>query len=155
MHSTLVFVHSLLRWVVILFAVAAISFAIRGLAGKREFAKQDNRIGLLFTISLDLQVLLGLLMYFVVSPTTVWILDHFKEAMKDRELRFWAVEHATAMILALVLVHVGRVMVRRAETPKLKHRRALIFFGIGTLVMLAGIPWPFLPYGRELLHLPQ
>jgi hypothetical protein len=55
------------------------------------------------------------------------------------------------MVLALILIHVGRVAVRKAEEDAQKHKRALAFFLIGTLAILSSIPWPWLAYGRRLL----
>ena len=154
MYTAVVFLHSLLRWVVLVLAAIAIVRALRGLSGKKPFSRADDKAGLFFMISLDVQLLLGLLLYFALSPITGAALSGFGAAMKDRTLRFWAVEHGFMMLLGIALVHVGRVAVRRAEDDKSKHKKALVFYALGTLLVVAGIPWPFLPYGRALLALP-
>ena len=57
--------------------------------------------------------------------------------------RFFAVEHALMMIIAWLLVHLGRSMVKRSDNDAQKHKRSLIYFGIAILIILAMIPWPF------------
>ena len=91
---------------------------------------------MLFTMVFDLQFLIGLFLYFVASPITKAALQHMDAAMRTATLRFWAVEHPTAMLVALAFAHVGRARIRRAPEAK-KGRIALIFFAITLLVILA------------------
>lgn len=103
-------------------------------------------------IALDVQMLLGLLLYLVVSPNMAEIRAHFGEAMQNPQLRFWAVEHVTAMLVAVVLAHVGRVLARNAKTATAKRGRLLACFGLATILILVGMPWPGLAYGRPLFR---
>jgi heme A synthase len=73
--------------------------------------------------------------------------------MKNAQLRFWAVEHISAMFAALVLVHIGRVLARKARTPGAKRTRFLVCFGLATVLMILGTPWPGMPAGRPLFRL--
>jgi len=77
-----------------------------------------DRWGLAFMASLDLQMLLGLLLYLVLSPTTAAIFPGLRGAMKDPVARFWAVEHVGTMMLAVCSAHVGRVLGRKASRPR-------------------------------------
>jgi uncharacterized membrane protein YphA (DoxX/SURF4 family) len=70
-------------------------------------------------------------------------------------MRFFAMEHALMMIIAWLLVHVGRSMVKRADTDAQKHKRTLVFFGIALLIILAMIPWPFRATGIGRQWFPQ
>jgi hypothetical protein len=54
------------------------------------------------------------------------------------------------MLIAWVLVHAGRISVKKAATPKAKFKKQLIYFGIALILILAAIPWPF----REALVRP-
>jgi len=63
--------------------------------------------------------------------------------MKDANNRFFTMEHELLMIIAWILVHVGRVSVKRAATPAAKHKRTLLFFGVAIILVLAAVPWPF------------
>jgi uncharacterized membrane protein YphA (DoxX/SURF4 family) len=76
-------------------------------------------------------------------------------AMKAPAERLLAVEHALMMIVAWLLGHVGRSMVKRADTDAQKHKRTLIYFGIALLLILAMIPWPFRQPGVARQLFPQ
>src|SRR5262249_52490524 len=101
----------------------------------------------------DLQMLLGLLMYFGLSPSMREILNHFGESMKRADTRFYAVEHISAMVAAVVLSHVGRVLARKAASPTAERTRLLARFGLALILILAGMPWPGRPGGRDLFRL--
>lgn len=144
--------HSILRWLVVIAAVLSIIRAINGLSFKRGWTQQDNRIGMWFTIFMDLQVLFGLLLYFVLSPLTTSALSNFGGVMGNASLRFFMVEHAFLMVIAMVVAHIGRSLIRKADTTMKKHRRTIIWYGASILLVLAAIPWPFLSNGRPLLR---
>lgn len=141
MNYTLI-IHNILRWAVLLFGLWTLINALSGVFGKRAYTANDNRANLFFMISCDIQLLIGLILYFN-NPWFAMIKANAKEVMKDSALRFFAVEHALMMIIAWLLVHVGRSMVKRAGTDAQKHKKSLIFFGIAILIILAMIPWPF------------
>jgi len=101
---------------------------------------------------LDTQMLLGLLLYLALSPSMQEILNHFGASMKDPATRFWAVEHVTAMMGAVIVAHIGRVLARKAKTPAAKRMRLLVCFGLATVLMLVGMPWPGRPGGRMWLR---
>ena len=150
MNYTLV-IHNILRWAVLLFGFWAVLSAISAVISKRKYNSNDNKSSLFFMISCDIQLLLGLILYF----TGMWfekVKSGMGDVMKDPAERFFAVEHALMMIIAWLLVHVGRSMVKRAGTDAQKHKRTLIYFGIALVIILMMIPWPFRPpgIGRQL-----
>jgi hypothetical protein len=132
--------HSILRWAVLLFGLWTLFTAMSGIINKRNYTAADSRSNLFFMISCDIQLLLGLVLYYSNS----WF-ERLKEpgTMKDAYNRFFSLEHGLLMIIALILVHVGRVSVKKAATPAAKHKRTLLFFGIAIVLILAAIPWPF------------
>jgi len=141
MNYTLV-IHNVLRWAVLLFGVWAVFAAVGAVMSKREYKNSDNKVSLFFMISCDIQLLLGLILYF----TGMWfekIKSGMGAVMKDPVDRYFAVEHALMMIIAWLLVHVGRSMVKRGVTDAQKHKRTLIYFGIALIIILLMIPWPF------------
>jgi hypothetical protein len=77
---------------------------------------------------------------------------NFAAAMPDPQLRFWAVEHVAGMVIALVLVHVGRVLSRKAASPSSRRSRQIVCYGLATLVMLLSTPWPWTAAGRPLFR---
>ena len=148
MYSLVLVLHSWLRWI----AIAAGIGATAATTSSQPGAVSD-RPGLLFMISMDLQMLLGLLLYALLSPNTAAIFKDFGAAMKDPVARFWAVEHVTMMLAAVVLAHVGRVLASRAATPGAKRTRLMVCFGLSTLLMIAGTPWPGTRAGRPLFRM--
>jgi hypothetical protein len=145
--------HSILRWIVLILAVVAFVRALVGWLGKQEWTALDNRLGMLLSASMDLQVLLGLILYIFLSPITTSAFRNLGAVMGNAAQRFWTLEHIFLMIVALILIHVGRATSRAAERAGGKHKRAAIFFGLALLAILMAIPWPFLSYGRPLIPL--
>ncbi|MEP6595053.1 MAG: hypothetical protein ABJA71_03860 [Ginsengibacter sp.] len=139
--QTVMVLHNLIRWAVVVFGLWTLLSALSGVISKRNYSSSDGRANFLFMLSCDIQLVLGLILYFANS----WF-DRLKDLgnnMKDANNRFFTMEHALLMIIAWILVHVGRVSVKRAITPAAKHKRSLLFFGLAILMILAAIPWPF------------
>jgi hypothetical protein len=149
MYTVLLALHSLLRWAVLGAGAAAVLRALR--AGKRPWTPADDRAGLLFVIAMDLQFVVGLVLYVAVSPMTRVAFADFGGAMGNAMLRFWAVEHLVGMLIAAALVHVGRVRIRKTADTARRQRLALIFYGLALVAILVSIPWPGTPAGRPLL----
>jgi hypothetical protein len=149
LYTWVLLLHSWLRWVVLVTAVGATAGALRkGQPGLR----QAESWGKWLTISIDTQLLLGILLYVFLSPFVTVAMRGFGDAMRDPVLRFWAVEHVTMMVAAVVLVHVGRVLGRKAVGVEQKRARLLVCFGLALLLMLGGMPWPGMPAGRPLFR---
>jgi hypothetical protein len=147
-------IHNILRWAVLLFGLWTLLSAISGVLSRRNYTGTDNKAGLFFMICCDIQLLLGLILYF----NGMWFTMLKSDAagvMKDSAKRFFAVEHVTMMIIAWLLVHIGRSMVKRADTDAQKHKKGLIYFGIAILIILAMIPWPFRQMGIARALFPQ
>lgn len=136
-------IHNVLRWVLLLSGFMALLLAVKGMSTKSLYGKTENRWRLVFTIMNHSQLLIGLLLYFVFSPITKSALSNMGAAMKDASLRFWAVEHFTTMLIAVILVTIGGSKVKKAASDASKHKLTLIFFGIAMLLILSMIPWPF------------
>ncbi len=153
MYPIFLFLHSWFRWIVLVLIVVAVVRALIGFSKKKSWSSADSKVSLWLVISMDIQFLLGLGLYLVFSPLTQAAFRNFGAAMGQASLRFWAVEHAFLMLLALVSVHVGKVLVKKAKADQSRHKRALIFYGISLLLILAVMPWPNLPYGRPFFRL--
>jgi uncharacterized membrane protein len=150
MYDVILPLHSVIRWIVVVAALLTVARGIRGWLGQKAWTSQDTRLGLIFTIVFDVQVLLGIILVFVSPSVRIGFAD-FGSAMGDPELRYWLVEHIPLMLVALALAHVGRSLTRKGTEPGPKHRAATIWFGLAILVVLVAIPWPFLAYGRPLV----
>ena len=149
MYAFILAFHNIIRWVVLIAGVLVVGKALFGWFGKKEWGKQDRLLGIIFTSSVDIQLLLGILLYFVYSNWALKaILDKgMSFVMGESQYRFFAIEHAFFMVLALVFAHLGSALPKRVEDAVSKHKRAAIWFSLAILVILAGIPWwrPLLP----------
>ena len=150
MYATVLLLHSWLRWLAV---VAGFGATLAAIGKDSRSVRRAESWGLIFMIALDVQVLLGLLLYGTLSPFTSQAMSDFGAAMRDPVLRYWAVEHFTMMLAAAILVHVGRVLARKTASIEQKRTRLLICFALALLVMLAGIPWQGMSIGRPLFRL--
>ena len=145
-------VHSYWRWAVLATALWTLWRAHDGVATKRAWSAGDERAVRLFLAALDLQVLLGVVLYFGFSPYWSAVRHAFHAAMKDRGARFFGAEHQTAMLLAFVVAHLGRLRARRAADDGARHRilrtTLLLFFAL----VAWAIPWPWRSFGRPLFR---
>lgn len=141
MYTGLLHSHNGLRWLVLVFLVVSLVMALVGWFGKKERSKANSISGMLLVVFMDLQFLTGIILYAFVSPITKAAFANFGEAMKNPDIRFYAVEHIFMMVIALVLVHIGRAKWKKASAPWKGHRTAAIFYGISLLLILAAIPW--------------
>ena len=98
--------HSYIRWLVLLAGLLASIASVKGYFGGKSFGRLDNGLGVLYVASMHLQLLVGLLLYFVFSPVTV--ADLPEGWMKNAQLRHQVLEHPVMMLLALVLGQLGR-----------------------------------------------
>ena len=139
--------HNLFRWLVLAIALYALVRAYRGWLGRSAWTSADTTAGKLFTQVMNVQFLLGLLLYVWLSPIMRQAFADFGAAMRSAPIRFYAVEHLVAMVAAVALVHVGVARSRKAATDAAKHRMAAIFFTAATVLMLSRIPWdrPLVP----------
>jgi len=141
-YSITLYAHSYVRWAVIILGMLLLVQALIGWLGKRPWDASVGRLGSFFSISMDIQLLLGLLLYGVFSPIVQRAFDDFGSAMADARLRFWAVEHILVMVIAVVLAHVGHVTAKRLP-PEKRYRQYAIFTILTMLAVLLAIPWPF------------
>ncbi len=155
LYSITLTTHNIMRWVVVILAVYALVRVYMGLFGKKEFTETDRKALSFFSIGMDIQLLLGLLLYFVLSPITRVAFNNFGAAMGDSNLRFFAVEHTTVMLIAVILAHVAVIMTKRAADSAAKFRRAALWETLSVLALLFAIPWatrPLLPMMSALLQ---
>lgn len=132
MYNGILDLHNLVRWAVVLLGLIAILAALTG----SRWSPQQASLGRWFTIALDVQVLIGLVLYFV-SPLVQGALQDFGAAMGEPALRFFALEHGIIMLVAAALVHIGVSRGRKTDNP----RQALVFYLLGAAAIAYAIPW--------------
>lgn len=134
------FLHSWNRWLILIAGIIVIASAINGITSKSDYSPFQRKWGLVFLSSLHLQLLIGLIMYFFVSPLTMQALADFGSAMKDSGLRYWAVEHAFVNLVAIGLAQTGSILVKRSADSSAKNRKTLIWTSVAILLILLMIP---------------
>jgi len=131
--------HSGLRWVILVLLLVAIG---RAFARKNSglYEKSDKMINLFTMVSLHIQLVLGLILYVSDLGTKI----RFEGFMANPQSRILGMEHTLLMLIAITLVTIGRSKAEKKITdPRKKHATIALFYTIGLILILAGIPWPF------------
>ena len=133
--------HSGLRWLVLLLLLIVVFNSFYKLIAKKSFQLIEREIALISMGITHIQVLVGLILYFL-SPNVIFSAS----SMSNDLQRFFLVEHVSLMILAAVSITLGYGLSKRASTDRGKHLRLSLFYLLGLLLILAAIPWPWMPY---------
>ena len=138
-------VHSLWRWVVLGSAFTAVGVGLAGLVRRWAYFPLGRRAGLAFVGAVDAQLFMGLWLY-GISPLVRAAWANLPAAMKTHDLRFFSVEHVTAMLAAVTLVHVGAWRCQRVSTDRARYGHLAGWSAAALALILAGLPWwrPFL-----------
>lgn len=147
MYTGIVHLHNFLRWVILLLLILAIIRHLAGLTNKRPLTGGDRKTGLFLMITAHIQLLLGLIQWFVGDWGYKLLknADGMAEVMRNPAQRFWVVEHNVGMLIAIILITAGRGVYKKNVPDVTKHKRAFWLFLIALIIILASIPWP----GRE------
>jgi hypothetical protein len=151
MYTGLVHLHNILRWVVLILLVVAIVRHLAGMTGKKTFTSGDKKTGLFLMISAHTQLLIGLYLWFF-GPWGYALVSKMgmRELMKDPTYRFWTVEHNVGMLIAIILITIGRGVSKKNLPDATKHQRSFWWYLIALLLILVSIPWPFRQVARSL-----
>jgi hypothetical protein len=132
--------HNILRWLVLLAALYAIVRAYSGWFGKKNWAKADDQAGLIFSITYDVQFLVGLIVA-ILSPSVQVALANIGNAMQVPELRFIAFEHIPIMVVSLAIIHIISARADKLEDPVASHRLAALGYTVAIALTIVAIPW--------------
>jgi len=140
MYNGLVHAHSGLRWIVLILLLVAIFNAARS-KSSGKYEKKDKMINLFAMISLHIQLLIGLALYFINAKGRV---DYSSGWMGTHSTRFYGMEHILMMVIAIAVITMGRSKAeKKLVGSRDKHRKILVSYTIGLILILASIPWPF------------
>jgi hypothetical protein len=151
MYNGLLHLHNFLRWVILIFLVIAVIRHLIGMTSNRKFTTTDRKIDTILMTTAHIQFLIGLYQWFA-GPWGYKLLANVSmaEIMANKAYRFWVVEHNTGMLIAIVLITIGRGVFRKNISDEKKHRRAFWLFTFALLLIIASVPWPF----REIIGRP-
>ena len=134
-----VHLHSGIRWIALTALVIAVAASLFGVINKNGIRRKQLYSTAVY--ALHLQLLIGVLLFFLSAKV------QFTEGfMKDSLLRFFAIEHPLMMVIGVVLVTIGYSKAKRLDDPVQKSKKILIFYTLGLLIILYGIPWPWQAY---------
>lgn len=145
MHSLLLLFHSTLRYFVLIFLILVIVRSLMGWMNRKDYTNTDDKVSLWLFILTHTQLLIGLILFFV-SPVVIFS----GASMKDSVARYWLVEHNTMMIIAIVLISVARISIKKIADTVAKHKRLFILNTIALVIILVSISMS----GRGLFNLP-
>ncbi|RZK52100.1 MAG: cytochrome B [Pedobacter sp.] len=131
MYEILKSAHSGWRYLVFVLLIIAVIQALSGWFGKKAYTEGNRKLNVFTLISAHIQLVLGLVLYFL-SPLT-------KGPMGDSLYRYWKVEHVSMMIIAIILITVGNAKSKKIEAAISKHKTIAIFFGIALVLVVAAI----------------
>lgn len=142
MYTTLQFLHSYWAYLVLLIVVLATFNALVGFFTKKEYAPKDFRISLFALIVTHLQLLIGLVLYFV-SPLGMQAIatNGMSAVMKSSAMRLNVVEHPIVMILVVIFITIGYSKHKKKLVSTPKFKMLAIFYTIALVLMLSRIPW--------------
>ena len=147
MYAFIVGLHNIIRWVAVILELIAVTRATMGFWRKKEWTESEKKVGMFFSISIDIQILIGLLLYFVYSDwgLRALITKGTSMVMETGEYRFFAIEHGFYMLLGFLFAHFGTLLPKKVDDHSGKYKRAAFWFCLALLMVIAGIPWDSRP----------
>lgn len=141
MYSTVYFIHSWWAYLVVLVLIIAAINALVGLFSRRDYGANDFRISLFTLIVSHIQLLIGIVLFFVAPYFQVLLNNGMGEVMSDDTLRLYIVEHPLMMLIAVILITVGYSKHKKKLTSRPKFKTLAIFYTLGLLFVFSRIPW--------------
>ncbi len=131
MYQILKSAHSGWRYLVLILLVVAIIQALAGWLGKKPYTEGNRKINLFTLISAHIQLLLGLILYFMN--------DWYKADSSVALGRYWKMEHISMMLLAVILITVGNARSKKGIDAAVKHRSVALYFGLALILIIAAV----------------
>ncbi|MEZ5038581.1 MAG: hypothetical protein R2828_01760 [Saprospiraceae bacterium] len=150
MYQTLLVLHSLVRWFVLASLLLAIYKGYKGWLTNKPFSKYDNKVRHWTATIAHIQLCIGLWLYFI-SPIINYFLHNYKEAVHQREIRFFGMEHNLMMLAAIIIITIGSAKAKRKPIDQEKFKTMALWFTVGLLIILLSIPWTFSPLASRPL----
>lgn len=152
MYTTLLSLHSIFRWLVVIGVLYTLYRAYSGIFSKRTFDPADAKTRKYTVIFAHIQLVLGLALYFM-SPLTKYFMSNFSTAVKVRDIRFYGMEHTVVMVVAIALLTIGSAISKKKTDDRAKFKALAIWFTIAVILVLLMTPWPFSPFsGRPFFR---
>lgn len=148
MYSVLLTIHSWFRWLVLASLLYALYRSYFGWLKGRCFTPFENWVRHATATVSHIQFMIGLGLYFF-SPIVSYFVHNFSNAVHERDLRFFGMEHITMMFIAISLITMGSVKAKKRKTDREKFKTIAIWYSLGLLIIFLSIPWEFSPFTRR------
>ncbi|PWB27985.1 hypothetical protein [Flavobacterium sp. HTF] len=148
MYSTLLFLHSIVRWLVLLSLFYSLVRAYKGHFRKLPFSKTDNSVRHWTATIAHIQLMVGIVLY-SQSPIIKYFWNNFAQASKDINTLFFGLIHFVLMLIAIIVITIGSAAAKRKTVDEDKFKTMLIWFSIALLIIFIAIPWPFSPLANR------
>ncbi|AYN69498.1 hypothetical protein D1013_20000 [Euzebyella marina] len=141
MYEIIQVVHSYLAYIVLALLILAVFNAFSGWLGKKVFTMhKDLRLSLFALILSHIQLLVGLILYFV-SPSGLNAIQSLGMGGLNAQARLLALEHPVINIIAIALITIGWSRHKKFVEGDKKFKSIAIFYGLGLVFLLSRIPW--------------
>jgi hypothetical protein len=141
--NVILFLHSLLRWAILFLLLAAIFKSYGGMSSGRSFSGGDRKLGLYLMICAHTTLLLGLVLWLFGMGLSFVLENGMGVVLKNAVMRYWVMEHFVGMLIAIVLITIGRGVAKKSIPDAAKFKRSFWLFLLALVIILATIPWPF------------
>lgn len=147
------FLHSWLRWPAMLLLLLTLFISLYGWLFKKTFTDTHRKLFAFYSGVLGVQGIIGLVLFFVTSPITTYILYHnIKGITADPGITFFTLQHPLSMFIAVIICNAGKKRADKMVLSAGRFKNWFIFSLIVLLIIMANIPWPSLPFGRPLFR---
>lgn len=154
MYGTLLTIHSLVRWLVLLGIINALARSYSGLIGGRRFSAADRRSVAIGTGAGQAQLLVGMALYFSSPFVAAFWASPGHEAA-NLPVLFFSVIHVAGMLASVVLMSIGASLSKRPGDDRSRFRAVALYWTIAVVIILVTIPWPFSPLAQRPLWRPE
>lgn len=144
MFSTLLTLHSITRWIVLVFLLYSIYRALVGYTTNKAFSKIDNAFRHWTTTFAHIQLMIGMTLY-TQSAIVKYFWSNTKLAIRNLDLTFYSLIHIILMTTAIVLLTIGSAITKKQTNDKDKFKTMFVWFSIVLIIIFISIPWPFSP----------
>jgi hypothetical protein len=134
--------HAIMRWLLLGFLLITLIISLVRLMGRKGLSPTGILTARYSLIAAHIQLLAGFVLY-IISPKVVFSAS----SMQSPILRFFLVEHVLIMLLAVTLITVGYIRLKKRIGSGVSSRLAFWYYLSALILLLAGIPWPFMKYG--------
>ena len=133
-------IHGLFAFFFLISALFFIIISLIGFIKKSEFKKSNMTLARLAFISSHIQLVLGFILWYSQGYLAQMSQD-MKSVMSEKSIRLLAVEHPAINILAIAILTIGFISIKKSTLDQTKHIKGILYFGIALILILSRIPY--------------